>query len=778
MLTDCVFSLPVRMAAALPPSPPGTDSTGRTIDSPMDTKNSPGLTPPKSPTSRTPTPPTPGSSPLPPLPPEVFLLMLRYVEPAERYDLCRVSRSWYGFLVSEPVLWPTLHHLHLHRDQSQLLLLWVNRANYHIKQRGGINSVWVNLRNARQMLHEATPVGRMREICDLLEQSSVPVVQDHTGRRFHGLCTLRHFRLFLEPDTHAAFEVLAILVRRSHHVTFYSLATLDIATRLQEFIIHSHFFAIWPNLESLKISNHPYTLAPNQRALLHDWSAISCGTSAQRTSCENLRCIELIGITIDWRFIVYPMPVLTSLLLSGVTWNGRSFFYLLRITRASLVNLDCTDLLLEEVDGQAMEDWQMYVMVTDPELVDDHIFPDFDSQSSEEPYDEPAPIHFSRLQRICLSGEDTPPFFASLEFVESASSLPTPIFVMPCLLHASFVEMSADLESFPEDSEGALATFGRNAPNLLTLSLYNSCLSDIALFHCLAGLMGKLQVLNLCSTTITDKLIARLPALVPRLRELDVTGCDDVSLQGVARCVEVMRDPDDEKRKLKVIKVDGPRYFDADYEAWAWLDWIGVLHRDEWDHTGLGPSAEIDGGNARRQWIVAGKKDSLKEERRIREERAAIARAKELETQARLIAIYGFQPGGTSSAGTVGGSSMFGGGSYGGSSMGRVLSSATTNGINSPATDANSVFPLDPALATINSRDGTMTRGRQAPPSNIVPPQLAPHPLAYHPLAPHPHVVPSSNGQHATIAEIVEGARALVEEEYSTDSEEEMEEVM
>lgn len=700
--------------------------------------------------------------------------MLHHVDPAERYDLCRVSRSWYTFLTTEPALWPTLHHVHLHKHQSQLLLLWISRASYHAKQRGGITSVAVDLRNYRES-PDASASGRMRELCTMLEQSCVPVLQDSAGRRWRGRATLRHFQLYLEPDTLAAFAVLGVLVRRAREPAFNSLLSLTLSTRLPYFIIHTHFFAIWPHLETLRLINTSPTPAPHHISPLHDWNDISTKTIST-TACSNLRHIDLSGVNINEQFHVHPMPVLTSLALSGVTWSGRSFFYLLRMVRRSLVVLDCADLVLEELEGREMADWTRYVMVTDPALVDGHIFPDYDSQASEEFVDEPAPILFPRLQRLCLSGEDTPPFFASLEYVEStqSSSLPTPIFVMPSLLHAAFTEMPADLESLPEDAEGALATFGRNAPNLLTLSLYNSSFSDLALFHCLAGLMGKLQVLNLCSTTITDKLIARLPSLVPRLIELDVTGCDDVSLQGVARCVEVMQDPEDEKRKLKVVKVDIPRYIDADYDAYLWLDWIGVLHRDEWDHTGLGPSAEIDGGKAKRRWIVAGKLDAEKEDRRLREERAEMLRRQEAEVQARMIAAYGFQQGGASSTGT-GGSSTFGGGSNGesngGSSMGRVLSSATTNG-NSPATDANSVFPVDPNLYAVAAKEGMVVRGNQDYPSDIVTPQLPPHPLAtFYPQG----VVPSSNGHHAAGGgNVEEGGRVV--EEYSSE-EEEMEQV-
>lgn len=737
----------------------------------MELKNSPALTPPKSPptsNSRNPTPPTPGSSPLPPLPPEVFLLMLHYVEPAQRYDLCRVSRSWYWFLTTEPVLWPTLHHVHLHHDQSWLLLTWIKRANYHAKQRGGINSLAIDLRNCRQERNAATPGGRTRDLCSLLEQSCVPVVQDSAGRRFNGVSTIRHLQLELEPDSQAAFEVLAILTRRARTAVFYHLATLDISTRLPSFVVHTHFLSIWPNVHSIKVTNAPYNYPPNQRPPRYEWSEIAAPKPNGRMQvCQNLQSIELVGVNVQ-QFYSTLMPVMTSLVLSGVTWTGRSFFYLLRIVRKSLVTLDCSDLTLEEIDGRETDDWSMHVMVTNPDLVDDHIFPDVDSQASEEYAEEPAPIIFPRLQRLFLSGEDTPPFFASLEFVEStqSSSLPTPIFVMPALLDAAFVEMPADLESFADDAEGALATFGRNAPNLLTLSLFNSNMSDLALFHCLAGLMGKLQVLNLCSTTITDKLIARLPALVPRLVELDVTGCDDISLQGVARCVETMADPDDEKRKLKVVKVDSPRYFDADYEAWSWLDWIGVLHRDEWDFTGLGPSEEMDGGNARRRWIVNGKLDSQKEERRLREERAEqmriAMRKQEEELNARLVSQFGFQPGGASSASGGGSGVSSFSGSTGGSSMGRLL--ASTTNANSPATDANSVFPLDPTLA---SKDNPTTRGPQHYPTDIRAPQIP-----MHPLSAFPHVVPSSNGQHASIEEIAP------ELEYETDSEEEEEEEM
>lgn len=107
--------------------------------------------------------------------------------------------------------------------------------------------------------------------------------------------------------------------------------------------------------------------------------------------------------------------------------------------------------------------------------------------------------------------------------------------------------------------------------------------------------------------------------------------------------------------------------------------------------------------------------------------------------------------------------------------MGRVLSSTTTDG-NSPATDANSVFPLDPNLFAVAAKQGMITRGTQDHPSDIVTPQLPPHPLAQFESQVRPSIVPSSNGQYVSVGGITEeGGRVLEEEEYS--SEEEMEEV-
>lgn len=635
----------------LPPSPPRSTYT-RSTDSPMEpAQQSPVLTPPKSgsePTSRKSTPPVIGTSPLPPLPPDVFLSMLKYIRQEDRYDLCRLSRAWYFFLVNEPSLWPHMLRIDLAREHIPLVHLWAVRASVNMgKSGGGIRQVKMNLSMAKPARAESTPMDCFKKTLQLLEEACVgaPIV-GWDGRLFAAPSTLRALTLFIFPDHLQGFELIVALARQGRTPLFNSLATLDIQTHIAGFTIHGPFFAIWPTLHRLKIVSSPHTDISTDYGWKHLVPVVQAGQYPS-AAAPFLSKIEWKGVDVRPNLGLCEMPVLTTLVLTDVNWEGRGIFLLLRLVRKTLVNLECSNLILTEVEGREHEDWEENIMVGDPDLLDDHIFEDVDSQASTEHIEDPAPIQFPRLRNLLLSGDQTPAFFSSLEFLENtnATSLPTPVFFMPNLHTAHFQNMSADLEAYGEDGEGPLVTFGRNAPNLVVFSLASSLVTDAAVFYCLAGMLGQLRELDLSGTAVTDRLMTRLPNVVPKLAMLDVRECDEVTVQGVARCVERMEDPSNEHRTLKTVRIDQPaRAHYGEWDAYMWLEWIDVLLREEWDFLGQGPRQDIDDGKQFRRWKALGKLDEQKEIRRRILEREETARRNEAEQMARLESIYGFVP--------------------------------------------------------------------------------------------------------------------------------------
>jgi hypothetical protein len=459
--------------------------------------------------------------------------------------------------------------------------------------------------------------------------------------------TLLTASFYLMHNTPRSFQVLHHLAELGNGSLLSRLRTLQISTILTGMELWGPFFSIWPHVEVLKI------VARNSvdPTIAHEWGMIAPrgfqdgNNRILEQTCPRLRQLDLEGATVS-RIAIPFFPSLTFLRLTNITWEGRSIFYLLRLVRNTLKYLTMTNVDLPEAEGCEIEDWERHILVKDPGLIDGHQFEEVFSGDSDDMFEIPAPIIFRALHQLTIEGEDTPPIFASLEGFDGQDTdvyLPTPVFVMPQLLTASFESIGAELDHDGEKGDGTMTTFGRNAPDVVDLSLYNSFIGD-SIFYCLAAMNGRLQILNLSTTSVTDKLIAQLANIVPALKEIDVTGCDDISASGVARFVQLIRLGEQVPWKLERVKLDPPRW-DADVPAWNWLDYINVLVRCEDDFEGQGPDRRLKGGLSFRRWKRNGKADALKVERRAYAERSLREATKLAEATAMSESRWGFLPG-------------------------------------------------------------------------------------------------------------------------------------
>lgn len=344
----------------------------------------------------------------------------------------------------------------------------------------------------------------------------------------------------------------------------------------------------------------------------------------------NLQSIFWSGTQIS-RSLAFPdMPCLTTLVLTSVVWEGKGFFFLLRKIRKTLAHLECVDFNFQEDEGdEGWSDFDNFINILDPKLLDDHHFPEVKSDGSDVDFmTEPAPIILPSLHTLILVNESTPPLFASLEHYDTSGEsppFPTPVFHMPNLQTARFEETNLEEEDYVDDSDTALAVFGRNAPNITVLSISGTGATPKALFHCFAGMSAKIIDLDLNNSLASDALILRLKDLTPRLEVLDVRRCTDITIQGVARLAETMRDDYEGKHRMKEVKVDAPEWGDAELTAYLWLDYVGVLRRPDWDFEGYGPTSKVEQMKFRK----LGKRDSEVVER----ERLAAQEKQERATQ-------------------------------------------------------------------------------------------------------------------------------------------------
>lgn len=329
-------------------------------------------------------------------------------------------------------------------------------------------------------------------------------------------------------------------------------------------------------------------------------------TNQQRPeSLDYLRNLFIQGAIISQEIIIPAgLPVLTHLTLDNVRWEGKGIFKLLRLARRTLTHLELYNFSFDPAQDEA-EEFDCCIDERDPDLIDDIEYTDLRDPDNPQP----APILFANLLNLKLAGT-TPPLFANLQFLENEVDVeewPTPIFLMPKLIRAQFDDLHIDPETFEDYTLSPLPTFGRNAPHIQRLVLTSCIVSDDAVFSCLAAMSARIRLLDFYDSSVSDALLSRLPYLTPRLAHLDVRQCPDVTCQGVARLVEVLRQLNDEgELGLKEVWVEPPQYSDYDWRAYRWLDFIGILKRDEVDWEGTGPK----NWKERREWIKEGKKDS------------------------------------------------------------------------------------------------------------------------------------------------------------------------
>lgn len=371
----------------------------------------------------------------------------------------------------------------------------------------------------------------------------------------------------------------------------------------------------------------------------------------------NLHVLRIAGVSISRTLQLPWIPSLTRIHLDSVSFESYNFFLLIRLCRSTLEYLECKEVTFEDDADHALEDWHEMVDRRDAAMVDDHIFADDRSDTSDEQHDQPAPIILPNLRVLILTGEYTPPIFSSLEYVDSisgeAASYPTPIFYMPSLNLIQMDEIATEQDAIENASESPLAILGRSAPNVVDFQLSNCTSSDASVFQCFASMAGAISKIDLSTSTITDRLVCRLPGLLPQLDSIDVRGCADVTIQAVARIVEVIRNSRNGAPGVKEVFIDGPQYGSAaEYDAYAWLDWVGVLRRDELDFEGDGPDV---GDRRRRAWIKAGKMDAQREERMRREAKEQTERLIAAENLANMVASYGMGGSGTGTGAGAGG---------------------------------------------------------------------------------------------------------------------------
>lgn len=612
----------------------------------------------------------------------MFLLILQYLpNDACRRRLLFVSRSWKSFLVSEPSLWPYLN-TRLERDIGDHDALWTGRGSVNApKPGGGIRALEITLggrpnnRGKRHgdWINTPTMSERFHRLNCAIHVACIATAVDEQGR-----CvpvrpsTLRSLTISLEPNTSVSVAFLHELSQATRFAIYkfleryvlpwmqtlravsdaLALPRVHIDVRVPHLRISGTFFQQWVNVVVLTIRGDTMeddgdVYPVDQRG----WSG-PVDDEGRPIDCEmlpNLIVLSLSGAVIPRSLRLPWIPSLVRIHLNSVEFESYTFFLLIRLCRSTLEYLECKEVTFEEEADHGLEDWHAMVNLRDSTMVDDHLFVDDRSDTSDDQHDQPAPIILPNLRILIIAGEITPPFFSSLEFVDSLSgeapSYPTPIFVMPSLNLLSMDEIVTEQDAIENQSESPLAILGRSAPNVVDFKLSNCTSLDASVFQCFASMAGAISILDLSSSSVTDRLVCHLPGLLPQLDSIDVRGCTDVTIQAVARIVENIRNDRNGAPGVREVYIDRPQYGSAaEYDAYAWLDWVGVLRRDEFDFEGDGPEV---GDPHRRAWIKAGKTDAQREERNRREAKEQKERLLAAEHLANMVASYGMGASGT-----------------------------------------------------------------------------------------------------------------------------------
>ncbi|BGP28589.1 hypothetical protein JCM10296v2_000325 [Rhodotorula toruloides] len=561
---------------------------------------------------------------LSPLPAEVFLNVLTFLEPDDLARMTRVSSAWRTVINNEPRLWSTLSVALDDNDDMQKASYTCLRAcgkNGGRSGAGGIRSLVVRLRYIEDqhglcgdiIPHEVVQARLQNLFKAVAWASARRRDQPHAimpfGPPATSASTLRRLVVLLHPNTIASAYALHEIAEWAHEPLFSALREVTVHAALPGLILGDRVLSLFPNVSSLDVTIR-MNGRPHQRVPVGEW------TWQPRRSVQPVQTLPSLD-ALHWRNLVVldlampRLPALRTLELKSIRWVGRSFFMLLRIARRTLVTIHFTDLVIEE-SGDPFEDWVDFVDVRDPEFIDDPV-PPLDDHTADVV---PAPIRFPALRHLAIKGQ-TPPLFApspssEVDFDLDVEHFPTPLFVMPALETCDLVETSFDddLEYVSEISQ--LAALGANAPQVKQLILNSISIDDLAVCACLSNMCAALTYLDLSESSISDHAILQLPDLVPKLEILDVRLCTEVSCQGVARVVEVVLSRTDSGwSKMKRVYLDSPTDSWADWQAYYWLDFVGVLGRDEFDFEGDGPAKPHE----RDQWKKTGKRDPHWQER-------------------------------------------------------------------------------------------------------------------------------------------------------------------
>ncbi|GAA5940268.1 uncharacterized protein JCM15063_002584 [Sporobolomyces koalae] len=574
-------------------------------------------------------------SPLPPFPPEVFLSILRFLPPRDQKRACLVARSWRSFVIAEPQFWSRAV-VTLERDEldsfQQSLFFAVGNGN---KKREGLKDLVIRHHGAqgRRLVPCEDAIERLEQTiafasqaCTLIDPDGRHLIPDPETGRYSTLRSLHLALMFNHTDTVYLLHEFAKIHRAP---LFFNLDSFRLDAAMPFFLLDGAILLLFPSIKSLTLVFHA------RRGVLKQLQTTGwywrLPEVPSRPSFMRLDC--LVRLHIEGAqlgpslFIPDALPSLRDFVLNGVTWHGFGIFRLLRIARRTLERIELVNLRFEPTEDE-WEDWSHNVDVRDPELTDGHRFdtaPQDVNDFEQIDVADPCPIILPNLRTLALIGS-TPPIFTSLQFIESGSDTgdyPTPVFVMPKLTVARFDDTIYDPEVIEDVSTCAFTSFGRNAPEVERLELTCCTVDDRSVFSGLAAMSARITFLDFFETTISDQLLASLPNLTPRLQVLDVRRCVDVSCQGVARVVEVIRQLGDEGQyRLEQVFVDAPEFNDHEWRAYNWLDFVGVLGHGEEEFEGLGPQDV----NEKRDWIRAGKRDAqweFKEALRQREEEEA-----------------------------------------------------------------------------------------------------------------------------------------------------------
>ncbi|GAA5856256.1 hypothetical protein JCM8547_000840 [Rhodosporidiobolus lusitaniae] len=635
-----------------------TDSGTSSKSSPTSTVPfvSPRETPPPNYRSNHSNSPSAALSPLPPLPIELFFSVLHFLPQDDIERLLYVSRSWYNCIAGEPSLWHTLS-AELNRDDQARIDLFCRRANVNgsgKRSHGGIKTLRLSLRSLwtgtsyGDIVSDKYAVQRMNEIFEAVHEASVPHNafdrQPHEAAQHRApTSSLRTLFVNLAPNTLASAVVLHHLAKWARISVCFDLEHLRIHAALPGFKLDNRVLRMWPRLVTLDLQFNWNRGRYAKRVDVDPWSwqpDVQPSRTEEWFSLDRLEILKIANAEIADFEIPY-LPSLKHLSLEDVGWEGRAFFFFLRLARKTLETLYCSNFRFDPVEDE-YEDWSHWVDIREPDLVDGHLFSTSDGdQQMDDLLPEPAPIILPKLRQLTLS-DQTVPLFASLEAFElnpdESDPLATPILVMPVLDEVLLDEIPLEPEYGQfDESYNPLVSLGRSAPQLHKLRIHRILVADVPLHCCLAALSVSLTDLDLFETLVTDHFIVRLPEIAPLLKRLNVVGSTEITCQGVARAVEVMRVRHDEgESKIEQVWVDPPagNSDPACRRAYAWLDFVGVLQRDEDDFEGLGP---VGNPGKMAKWVKEGKKDAmwlLKEKLAELEEKAR----KEREKQAKLAA--------------------------------------------------------------------------------------------------------------------------------------------